>query len=144
MITPMIIPTVTSAEDVKKILSDSILSSEYITFDLQTWMPQPYRWRSIELSSPTTFDGQQPVLFEINNIDLPTATWRWKISLPEHPEITFDDLRAGKWPKPTEEELEARGNALELAQRVHDKLDIRPLTTAILIRQFREGKEGSD
>jgi len=37
-----------------------------------------------------------------------------------------------------------RGKALELAQSVHDKLDIRPLTTATIIRQLREGKEDRD
>lgn len=144
----MRVPVLTLGEEIGKIdapvVSDSVLSSTYITFSLQTWMPQLYQWRSIKPSTPTTFDGQHPVLFEINTIDLPTATRRWKVNLPGHPEVTFDDLRAGKWPKPTEEEMEARGKALELAQSVHDKLDIRPLTTATIIRQFREGKEDRD
>jgi len=144
----MRVPILTSGEEIGKsdapVVSDSILSSTYITFSLQAWMPQLYRWRSIERSVPTTFDGQQPVLFEINTIDLPTATRRWKINLPEHPQVTFDGLRAGKWPKPTEEELEARSKALELAQGVHDKLDIRPLTTATIVRQLREGIEDRD
>jgi formiminotetrahydrofolate cyclodeaminase len=56
----------------------------------------------------------------------------------------FDDLRAGKWPKATDEEIKARDKALELAQSVHDKLDIRPLTTATIVRQLREGKEDRD
>jgi len=144
----MISYILTSVENVKKrsvpALSDRILFSEYVRFPLQTWMEQPYRWRPIELPSPTTYDGQQPVLFAITNIDLPTATRRWKVSLPGHPEISFDDLRAGKWPRLTAKELEARDNALELARIVRDKLDIKPLTTVILIRQIREGKEGSD
>ena len=141
-------PVLTLGEEIGKfdapVVSDSILSSTYITFSLQTWMPQLYRWRSIEPSVPTTFNGQHPVLFEIDTMDLPTATKRWKVSLPEHPEVTFDDLRAGKWPRPTKEELEARGKALELAADVHDKLDIRPLTTTTIVRQLREGKEGRD
>ena len=144
----MRVPILTLGEEIGKIdapvVSDSILSSTYITFSLQAWMPQLYRWRSIERSVPTTFDGQQPVLFEINTIDLPTATRRWKVNLPENPQVTFDDLRAGKWPKPTEEEMAARGKALELAQDVHDKLDIRPRTTTTIVRQLREGKEGRD
>jgi len=77
-------------------------------------------------------------------MNLPTATRRWKVNIPGHPELTFDDLRAGKWPKPTKEEIEARSKALELAEHVHDNLDIRPLTTATMVRQLREGKEGRD
>lgn len=144
----MIASISTLGEEIEKInppmLSDDILSSTYITFGLQAWVPQLCRWRSIERSVPTTFDGQQPVLFQVNTIDLPTATKRWKVSLPEHPEITFDNLRAGKWPRPTKEELEARSKALELARGVHDNLDIRPLTTTTIVRQLREGKEGRD
>lgn len=144
----MRVSALTLGEEIEKInapvVSDSILSSTYITFSLQAWMPQLYRWQSIERSVPTTFDGQQPVLFQVDTIDLPLATRRWKLNLPQHPEITFDDLRAGKWPKPTEKELEARGKALELAKDVYDKLDITPLTTATIVRQLREGKEGRD
>lgn len=141
----MIVSPLALGEEINgSVVSDNILSSTYITLSLQAWMPQLYQWRSIEESVLTTFDGQQPVLFEINTVDLPTATRRWKVSFPEHPEITFDELRAGKWPKPTEEEIEARGKALELAQSVHGKLDIRPLTTATIVRQLREGKESRD
>ena len=144
----MRVPMLTLGEEIGKVnppmVSDDILSSTYIAFGLQAWMPQLYQWRSIELSASTTFNGQHPVLFEIDTIDLPTATKRWKVSLPEHPEVTFDDLRAGKWPRPTKDELEARDKALELARDVHDKLDIRPLTTATITRQLREGKEGRD
>lgn len=144
----MRVPVLTLGEEIGKIdapvVSDSILSSTYITFSLQAWTPQLYQWRSIEPFIPTTLDGQQPMLFEVDTIDLPLATRRWKLSLPQHPEITFDGLRAGKWPKPTEEEMAARGKALELAQRVHDELDIRPLTTAAIVRQLREGIEDRD
>lgn len=144
----MIAPMPILGEEIGKInpptVSDDNLSSIYIAFPLQTWMPQLYQWRSIESSIRTTFDGQQPVLFQVDTIDLPLATQRWKLNLPQHPEITFDDLRAGKWPRPTEEELKARGKALELASDVYDKLDIRPLATAVIVRQLREGKEGRD
>lgn len=121
---------------------DRIFSSPYLTVGLQAWMPELYQWRPIGRLTLTSFDEQQPVLFEIDTIDLPTATRRWKVSSPEYPGITFDDLRTGKWPKPTEEEIEGRSKALELAQCVHDKLDIRPLTTATIVRQLREEKEG--
>jgi len=96
----MIAPMPTLGEEIGKInppmVSDDNLSSIYIAFPLQTWMPQLYQWRSLESSIRTTFDGQQPVLFEVNTIDLPTATRRWKVNLPGHPEVTFDNLRAGK------------------------------------------------
>jgi len=123
---------------------DSIFTSPYLKLGLQAWMPELYEWRPIGRLAATGQDGQQPIMFEIDTIDLPTATRRWKLSSPEHPELKFDDLRAGKWPKPTEEEIEARSKALELAQHVHDKLDIRPLTTATIVRQLREGKEERD
>jgi hypothetical protein len=123
---------------------DSIFSSPYLTLGLQAWMPELYQWRPIGRLAATSLDGQQPVMFEIDTIDLPIATRRWKVNLPGHPELTFDDLRAGKWPKPTEEEIEARSKALELAQHAHDKLDIRPLTAATIVRQLREGKEDRD
>jgi len=136
------IPTMlTPAAEVKPaILSDSILSSPYLSFTLATWVPGLYEWQSIGQMLHTTFDGQRPIVFDIDNVELPTATRRWKVSLSGYPEATFDDLRAGRWPKPTKQEIEARHKALELAKDVHEKLDIRPLTTSTIIRQLREGK----
>jgi len=122
------------------VLSDSILSSPYLRLTLATWVPGLYEWQSIERMLRTSSDGQRPIVFDVDNVELPTATRRWKVSLSGYPEITFDDLRTGNWPKPTEEELEARSKALELARDVHQKLDIRPLTTSTIIRQLREGK----
>ncbi len=137
----MIASMLTQSSKVKAaVLSDSILSSPYLNLSLATWIPGLYEWRSIERMLQTTFDGQRPIVFDIDNVELPTATRRWKVSLAGYPEITFDDLRTGNWPKPTEEELEARSKALELAQEVHKELDIRPLTTSTIIRQLREGK----
>jgi len=141
----MIVSPLTLPEEINiPAVPDSILSSPYLTLGLQAWIPELYQWRPIGRLAATSLDGQQPVMFEIDTIDLPIATRRWKVNLPGHPELTFDDLRAGKWPKPTEEEIEARSKALELAQHVHDKLDIRPLTTATIVRQIREGKEDRD
>ena len=64
-------------------------------------------------------------------------------------EISTSDLQnlnlANMWidaTSPTEEEIKTRSEALELAQYVHDKLDIRPLTTTTIVRQLREEKEG--
>lgn len=141
----MIVSPLTLPEEINiRTVPDSIFSSPYLTLGLQAWMPELYQWRPIGRLAETSLDGQQPVMFEIDTIDLPIATRRWRVSLPGHPELTFDDLRAGKWPKPTEEEIEARSKALEFAQHVHDKLDIRPLTTATIVRQLREGKEDRD
>lgn len=121
-------------------LSDSILSSPYLSLSIAAWIPGLYAWQPTEKMLRTTFDGHQPITFDIDTIELPSATRRWKVSFPEYPEITFDDLRAGNWPEPTEEELKARRKALELARDVHQKIDIRPLTTSTIIRQLREGK----
>jgi hypothetical protein len=141
----MIVSPLTLPEEINiRTVPDSIFSSPYLTLGLQAWVPELYQWRPVEWLAATSQDGQQPVMFEIDTIDLPIATWRWKVSSPEHPELTFDDLRAGQWPKPTEEEIKTRSKALELAQYVHDKLDIRPLTTTTIVRQLREGKEEHD
>ena len=122
------------------VLSDSILASPYLSLSIAAWVPGLYQWQPTETMLRTTFDGQQPITFDTDTIELPMATRRWKVSLPGHPEVTFDDLRAGNWPEPTEQELEERHKALELARDVHEKLDIRPLTTSTIIRQLREGK----
>jgi hypothetical protein len=121
-------------------LSDSILSLPYLSLSIAAWVPGLYRWQPTETWAHTTFDGQKPITFYIDTVELPAANKRWKISLPEYPEVTFDDLRAGNWPEPTEQELKARRKALELARDVRPKLDIRPLTTSTIIRQLRDGK----
>ncbi len=122
------------------LLSDDILSSTFLSLNLATWVPGLYEWQSIEQTLLTAFEGQRPIAFDIDNVELPTATRRWNVSLPEYPEVTFGDLRAGNWPKPTDQEMEARRKALELARDVREKLDIRPLSTSTIIRQLREGK----
>jgi hypothetical protein len=122
------------------IVTDSILSSQYISLNIAALVPGLYQWKPTEKMLETSFNGQRPIAFYIDTIELPIATSRWKVSLPEHPEVTFDDLRAGNWPKPTEQEMEARRKALKLARDVHEKLDIRPLSTSTIIRQLREGK----
>lgn len=121
-------------------ISDSVLSSTYLSLSIAAWVPGLYSWQPSEKLLQTSYDGLQPVEFYIDTVELPTATQRWKVSLPEYPEVTFDDLRAGNWPKPTKRELEERHKALELARDVHEKLDIRPLSTSTIIRQLREGK----
>ncbi len=137
MIPTMLTPP---AEVKPAVLSDSILSSPYLSLSIAAWVPGLYQWQSAEQMLPTSFDGHQPIPFDINTVELSTATRRWKISLPGYPEVTFDDLRAGNWPEPTKQELEERRKALELARDVHQKLDIRPLTTSTIIHQLREGK----
>ena len=121
-------------------LSSSILSLPYLSLSIAAWVPGLYHWQPTETRIHTTFDGQEPITFDIDTVELPIANQRWKVSLPEYPEVTFDDLRAGNWPKPTEQELEERRKALELARDVYQKLDIRPLKTSTIIRQLREGK----
>lgn len=121
-------------------LSDSVLSSPYLTLGIAAWVPGLYRWQPTEATLQTTYDGQRPIEFYVDTIELPLATRRWTVSLPGYPKIAFEDLRAGNWPKPTGQELEERHKALELARNVYEKLDIRPLKTSTIIRQIREGK----
>lgn len=137
MMAAMLIPPI---EVKPAALSDSILSSPYLSLSIAAWVPGLYQWQPTEIMLHTTFDGQQPITFDTDTIELPMASRRWKVSLPGYPEVTFDDLRAGNWPEPTEQELEERRKALELARDVHEKLDIRPLTTSTIIRELREGK----
>jgi len=124
----------------RKLFPDTQLFARYVKFDPIAWAPELYQRESIrEETQQTVFYSQRTILFDVDTIALPTATSRWKVSLPEHPETTFDDLRAGKCPKPTEEEIDARCKAMELARGIRAQLDIRPLTTSTIIRQLREG-----
>jgi hypothetical protein len=122
-------------------ISDTILFSPYLTLSISAWVPGIYRWQPADTILKTTFDEQRPIAFDVDSIDLPTATKRWKVTLPGYPDVTLDDLRAGNWPKPTEQELEERRKALELAREVRQILDIRPLKTSTIIRQLREDRE---
>lgn len=120
------------------VLSGDIFTSGYLTSNVGSWVPRLFEWKAVHQMVNTSHNKHQPVSFEIDTIDLPSPAQRWKLSMPGHPEMTFDDLRAGKWPKLTEEELKARQAALLAARRVHDKLDIRPLRTSTIIRQLRK------
>ncbi len=123
-----------------KSFPDTQLLARYVKLNPIVWAPGLYqRESSNEETQQTLFTSQRTISFHVDTIVLPTATSRWKVSLPEHPETTFDDLRAGKWPKPTKEEIDTRRNAMELAQGIRAQLDIRPLTTSVIIRQLREG-----
>jgi len=121
------------------VVSGELLSSGYLRFNIGSWVPKLYEWKAVGQMVNTSHNRHQPVAFEVDSIDLPTASRRWKLCMPEHPEVTFDDLRAGRWPKLTERELEARQAAVTSALRVHDKLDIRPLKTSTIVRQLRKG-----
>lgn len=136
----MIAKLIPPAEVKTATLSDSVLSSRYLSLDIAAWVPGLYRWQPTEATLQTTYDGQRPIEFYVDTIELPLATRRWKVSLPGYPEVTFENLQAGNWPKPTEQELEERRRALEIARDVYEKLDIRPLKTSTIIRQIREGK----
>lgn len=122
-------------------ISDALLFSAHLRLSIAGWVPGLYRWQPVDTMSGTSFDGQRPIAFDVDSIDLPTATRRWKVTLPGYPDASLDDLRAGNWPKPTEQELEERRKALELAREVRQTLDIRPLKTSTIIRQLREDRE---
>lgn len=120
------------------VVSGDILTSGHLTSNVGSWIPKLCEWTAVPQMANTSHNKHQPVKFEIDTMDLPTPTRRWKLSMPEHPEATFDDLRAGRWPELTAEELKDRQAALSAARRLHDKLDIRPLRTSTLIRQLRK------
>lgn len=125
--------------EVKPILEESLLESRYLSLRPTTWLPivQP-----IDYLAQTSFNGQQPIRYEIDDIDLPTPSRRWKVIITEHPEVTFEDLQMRKYPKLTDEEIKARRKALDMAHLIRANIDIRPLTTSTIIRQVREGTEG--
>jgi len=131
---------IAAVETEPKSFPDTQLLARYVKLDPLAWAPGLYRLESSNGETQQTFFARQRTIsFHVDTIVLPTATNRWRVSLPEHPERTFDDLRAGKWPKPTKEEIDTRRNAMQLAQSVRAQLDIRPLTTSAIIRRLREG-----
>jgi len=121
-------------------LSADILSSKYIGLGISNWVPGLYQWQTGQGMLSTSFNGQRPVTFEIDTLDLPIADKRWKVSLSGDVRVSFDDLRDGRWPKPAEVELEKRREALQVAKGIRQVLDIRPLKTSTMVRQLREGK----
>ena len=86
-------------------------------------------------------DYERRIQFEVPTLDLPAASERWVVRWQGHPEVTFEDLRAGRLPKPSAIELIDRQKAIKAAQEIRQKIDISPLTTETLIRQLRDGSE---
>lgn len=112
-------------------------------YPFQTWTEDTWEFlqQAREEVEETLFREPSYTEFEVDTIRLPVASERWTVMWPGHPRITFEDLRAGQLPKPTRKELEQRQEAIRLAQEIRPRLDIRPLTTATIIRQLREGTE---
>jgi hypothetical protein len=120
-------------------ISDKILSSRHLRFNVTDFVPGlSGNWQASDTSTGTTFDLHRPINFNIDDIKLPLANQRWKIDSPEYSNSTFDDLRVGNWPRPTELELERRHKALNDARKVRQEMDIRPLTTTTIIHLLRE------
>lgn len=134
------IPTSTVRQAEWPTISDAILMSPRLKLRPSTWIPGLTGGQPLDFAMPTNFNGQVPVSIVVDHLDLPIPARRWKVSIPGHPEITFESLREGNYPELTEEEKEARGRALDEADTVRTELDIRPLTTATIVRQIREGK----
>lgn len=76
--------------------------------------------------------------------DLPTPGRRWRVDMAGQPELKFEDFRAGNYPEPGEDSIELRRKALQAARLVRAKLNIRPLTTATIIRQIRNAEPTKD
>jgi len=87
---------------------------------------------------PALFREPACTQFEIETLELPTASSRWALKWAGHPEVTFDDIRSGKLPGVTEQEKSQRREAIKLAKEIRQELDIRPLTVPALIRSLRE------
>jgi len=132
---------ITSVEAEPKLFSDAQLLARYVRLNPIDWaLGICQRKSSGQERLETVFSRERTILFDIDTIELPTAASRWGVSLPSHPETTFDDLRAGRWPKPTNDEMDTRRKAMELARGIREQLDIRPLTTSVIIRQLRQGE----
>jgi hypothetical protein len=69
----------------------------------------------------------------------PEIADNWPVYYPGHPEVTFADLKAGRFPKLTPEELAERHEAVRRIRELRQKLDIRPLTAEKIIRSLRDG-----
>ena len=123
------------------IISNDLLTSTSLRFRASTWIAG---LPAIKQMVPTSHNGQQPLIMVVDDLDLPTAARRWKVSLPGHPEVTFQNLQDGKLPELTQEEIQERCRALDTAKQVRTELDIRPLTTAVVIRQIREQQSERD
>lgn len=112
-------------------------------YPFQTWNEDTWEFlqQARKEVEETLFREPSYTEFEVDTIRLPVASERWTVMWPGHPGITFEDLRAGRLPKPTQKELGQRQEAIRLAQEIRARLDIRPLTTSTIIRQLREGTE---
>lgn len=121
-------------------ISGEILELRYLDFKISNWVPSFFQWKHVDEVKHTTFNGQLPITFEVENIVLPTAASRWKISISEYPGLNFEKLLRGEITK-NKELLERRQKAMEIANEVKGKIDIRPLKTATIIRQIRSGQE---
>lgn len=126
------------------IISDNLLISTSLRFNPSTWITGLPVLLTIKQTMPTSINGQQPLTMVVDDLDLPTAARRWKISLPKHPEVTFQNLQEGKLPELTDEEMQERFTALDIAEQVRAELDIRPLTTTVVIRQIRAHQSQKD
>lgn len=124
-----------------KLFKDSQLLNEYGTFDLIAYVPELGVRQSTRIMQRTSLLSDKSITFDVPALDLPSPSRLWRIDWPGHPEFTIQNLLAGEWPRPTEQDIAERSLAVRLAQHIRSKLDIRPLTTSTIIRALREGIE---
>lgn len=111
------------------------------------WSPDIVNWirvgeeRVTEEEEPSLFREPGYCSFEVRMLHLPLATDRWVVRWPGHPELTFEDLRAGQLPSLSPDELAERREEIRAAREIREKLNISPLTTSAIIRQLRQGTE---
>ncbi len=104
------------------------------------WTPNLVNWIR-EGDESRFFREPSYSAFEVLTLDLQLARDRWIVKWPEHPEVSFEDIRLGRLPKIDPKELGVRQNAIKAARETRQKLNIAPLTTSTIIRQLRNGTE---
>jgi len=108
------------------------------------WTPDIVDWIQVrdESSEESRFFREPGYSsFEVRTLDLPLATDRWKVKWQAHTTLTFEDLRAGRLPRVSSQELTQRQEAIKAARKVRERLNINPLTTTAIIRRLRYGAE---
>lgn len=120
-------------------ISNESLLSPHVWVNPCTWIRHG-EWQPLQDKLITSQNGVQPLSFSVADIDIPLPSKRWMLRTIGDAPITFDDLRSGNMPLPTEEELKRRHQAIESAKEIRGKIDIRPLTTSAILRNLRNGK----
>lgn len=61
-----------------------------------------------------------------------------------YPDLSLEDVKAGRVPEPMAKELKRRQEVLRIAHDIRPKLNISPLTTWAVVRDLRDGIESHE